>query len=461
MELIKLRNVMVGAWLIVGAGCSRDTTPPAPASAPALDLSLPLTDESKVLAVRAVARTPDTVFHGLSFDDARLRAAVEHKLVFVDFFTETCAPCKRMDAGTWRDADVIKYLGGVAVAIKIDAEKEPRLAAHYRVASYPTLLFIRPDGTEYARFKGYHSSADFLKKARPALADFDPLAEVRAQAEQPRAELNPSTRQMIGEELVHDGQYAAALHHFLWCFDHGLEHDPEYVGLRNTALIFRLAGLAQVYPPAREALLERRDRAAARLRAGEHDYTAAMDVTAINHELGDDAPTLALFDELAAHDPPPQQVLGVLFTEIRDQLLAQQRYADVLQMLGDVDAFVAARFADYEEILQTSQTNPDAVSPGSERVYVIEVLGEVYEALVGARQDGAAQRLARRLGVFAPEPTTYLALMRRAAAAGRPDAARTLAALARAALGPEACAEVEALAAGLPETPGATTQPAP
>lgn len=461
MQRITSRIVVVGAWLVAVVGCSRDVTPPPPASAPAIDFSLPLTDEPKVLAARAAERTPETAFYALSFDAARLRAAVEHKLVFIDFFTETCGPCKRMDAGAWRDAEVIKYLGGVAVAIKIDAEVEKRLAAHYRLASYPTLLFIRPDGTEFARFKGYHSAEEFLKKARAALAEFDPMAEARAQTEQPREEQNPSTRQFIGEQMVHDGQYAAALYHFLWCFDHGLEHDPEYVGLRNTALIFRLAGLAQVYPPARDALLERRDRAAAKLRAGENDYSAAMDVTAINHELGDDGATLALFDDLQKHDPPPQQALGVLFTEIRDQLLAAQRYVDVLKMLGGVDAFVEARFADYEEIVQTSTTNPDAVSVGSERKHLLEVLGEVYEALVGAGRDGEAQQLARRLGTFAPEAATYVALMNRAVAAGRPDTAHTLAVLAREALGAEACTEVEALAATLPETHAPATQPAP
>jgi thiol-disulfide isomerase/thioredoxin len=84
------------------------------------------------------------LFVDLKFEAACKQAAKENKLVLIDFYTTWCGPCKLLDKTTWTDQEVIKHVSDKAVALRIDAEKETRLASRYKIDAYPT---IRPSST--------------------------------------------------------------------------------------------------------------------------------------------------------------------------------------------------------------------------------------------------------------------------------------------------------------------------
>src|SRR4051795_975781 len=86
-----------------------------------------------------------------------------------DFYTDWCAPCKKLDETTWKDQGVRTWLSEAAICLKVDAEKDEALAEQYRVNAYPTLLLLRPDGTEIDRLVGYRDAQTFLADARAAL----------------------------------------------------------------------------------------------------------------------------------------------------------------------------------------------------------------------------------------------------------------------------------------------------
>lgn len=103
-------------------------------------------------------------FYKGKFNDALAKAKQENKLVFVDFYTTWCGPCKAMDANIFPDAKVGALFNKKFVAIKIDAEKGEgiQLASKYKVKGYPTMLYLAADGTEKERLVGATPNPEFL-----------------------------------------------------------------------------------------------------------------------------------------------------------------------------------------------------------------------------------------------------------------------------------------------------------
>ena len=100
---------------------------------------------------------------------ALAKASVEDKVVMVDFYTDWCHWCRKLDETTFADAAVRRALDGL-VAVKLDAERGGREAAvQYRVDAYPTLLFLDAKGSEVGRIPGYLPPQAFLEELKDIL----------------------------------------------------------------------------------------------------------------------------------------------------------------------------------------------------------------------------------------------------------------------------------------------------
>lgn len=60
----------------------------------------------------------------LSWEEAVKRNETEPRKFFVDVYTEWCGWCKKMDASTFKDKDVIEMMDGDFYAVKFDAEQK-------------------------------------------------------------------------------------------------------------------------------------------------------------------------------------------------------------------------------------------------------------------------------------------------------------------------------------------------
>ena len=64
----------------------------------------------------------DKEIHWVSFDEA-VKLNKEHpKKVFIDIYTGWCGWCKKMDASTYTDPEIIKYINKYYYAVHLDAE---------------------------------------------------------------------------------------------------------------------------------------------------------------------------------------------------------------------------------------------------------------------------------------------------------------------------------------------------
>ena len=99
-------------------------------------------------------------------------------------------------------------------------------------------------------------------------------------------------------KLVRQRHYKEALERFLWFDEHALEHDSGMSGVR---LSFALSGwkkLGDVYPPAKQAMVDMRNRKARQLKEGQGGPKLFSDVAALNRTLGENARTVELFREI-------------------------------------------------------------------------------------------------------------------------------------------------------------------
>ncbi|MGB9937357.1 MAG: thioredoxin family protein [Methanobacterium sp.] len=91
-------------------------------------------------------------------------AKKSNKPIFIDFYATWCASCKQLDEYTLSNPKVKKKLNEDYVPVKIDIDKNSKLASDYRIYGIPTMVFLNPDGSEIKRQEGYVGPQELLNQ---------------------------------------------------------------------------------------------------------------------------------------------------------------------------------------------------------------------------------------------------------------------------------------------------------
>lgn len=111
-------------------------------------------------------------------DRALALARNSGRLIIVNFYTDWCPNCRRMNEKTYRDEGVLKQLAKSFIPVKLNAESsqpliiqgqtvtEYQVALMFQVSSYPTTWFLTSEGRPLLPVKGYYGPDLFAPMLR-------------------------------------------------------------------------------------------------------------------------------------------------------------------------------------------------------------------------------------------------------------------------------------------------------
>lgn len=110
-------------------------------------------------------------FEHITLEEALVKAKNENKLVFIDFYTVWCGPCKKMVRDIFPLATVGEVYNKNFINLKLDAEKEGQaVAKQYNVTGYPTLLYLDTNGKVLLKDTAFKPEDTFLDMANTAIS---------------------------------------------------------------------------------------------------------------------------------------------------------------------------------------------------------------------------------------------------------------------------------------------------
>lgn len=109
-----------------------------------------------------------------NFDKGLEASKKENKKVIIDVYTDWCSWCKKMDASTYKDSEVAKYIAENFIAVKLNAESssnvnfmggsytEQQLAQGFGVTGFPSTIFFDEKQQPITVVPGYLDGKQFL-----------------------------------------------------------------------------------------------------------------------------------------------------------------------------------------------------------------------------------------------------------------------------------------------------------
>ena len=177
-------------------------------------------------------------FHG-SWQEAMQKAKELNRTLFLDVYTSWCVPCKKMAKETFTRQEVGAYFNQNFVNYQIDAEKGDGIAVakKYKVAAYPTCLFIRPDGKVAHSFMGFQTVKQLLGQGQQAVKNARLLPELeqmnaRYEAGERSADFLKAYCQKREEFGQHGGK---PVNDLLLALNDDELADPSYIKMAKTA----------------------------------------------------------------------------------------------------------------------------------------------------------------------------------------------------------------------------------
>ena len=98
-------------------------------------------------------------------------AKKENKVVFLDIYATWCGPCKQLKKYTFADKSAGDFFNTNFVNMALDGEQEEgaALAQKFGIETYPTLMFVTPEGELITKSPGFRTASDLINLGQQIL----------------------------------------------------------------------------------------------------------------------------------------------------------------------------------------------------------------------------------------------------------------------------------------------------
>jgi uncharacterized protein YyaL (SSP411 family) len=197
---------------------------------------------------RAVPAAPPAAisWHGWS-DDVFSQARAQRRFVLLDLEAVWCHWCHVMDQTTYQDPQVSELIAQQYIAVRVDQDADPALAARYQDYGWPATIVLAADGSEIVKRRGYLPPEAMASLLAAIIKDPSPGPSVVAEEKvQPArsALLGAPERQALSATYFesYDAQYAGwgSVQKFIdadsleYALTHAQSAPPEAAMARNT-----------------------------------------------------------------------------------------------------------------------------------------------------------------------------------------------------------------------------------
>ena len=175
-------------------------------------------------------------------------------------------------------------------------------------------------------------------------------------------------RFLRGQELSGEGELDEAAEEFLWLWDHAVEHDPSWVGVRSSFLVAALGDLVPESEVARRGVAQRRDAAEAALRGAPAGAAALADWLDLNAMLGEVERSVTWFVRAAPALPP--ELRGAVELQLAHPLAERGLWRERAWLYPEPLAWLEAQHESVQEMLAQAAAR-EARDPSDARVAAI------------------------------------------------------------------------------------------
>lgn len=104
-----------------------------------------------LLLFARLASAQDGIHWMSDFRQASEQAAREHKLILLHFESDSCPPCRKLEANVFPRRDVAQAIDAGYVAVKVNVDRSPEMARRYSVPRWPMDVIVTPMNQEVYR----------------------------------------------------------------------------------------------------------------------------------------------------------------------------------------------------------------------------------------------------------------------------------------------------------------------